>query len=238
MSSVSPIWLTESEIIIRLREASAQLQLIDQEAEGALDLRRIIERLQEAILILQLRRWLPVWKRIGRGIFPALFYYLSNCQNLARSKESKMKHPQLTEKERLALKTLTPRGRHSEVCIAVGATSGWHASELIKRLLELKLVERVHYPTGMVKRGHYQRVVRASRTDHWLALMLITQKGRASCPPFLLPLRLLRRAVAQLSERSFCLELPCAPAQVAKHSSNTDLGANNEKSFHQFSAWR
>jgi len=56
MSSVSPIWLTESEIIIRLREASAQLRLIDQEAEGALDLRRIIERLQEAILILQLRR--------------------------------------------------------------------------------------------------------------------------------------------------------------------------------------
>ena len=35
MSSVSPIWLTESEIIIRLREASAQLRLIDQEAEGA-----------------------------------------------------------------------------------------------------------------------------------------------------------------------------------------------------------
>jgi hypothetical protein len=56
MSSVSPIWLTEREIIIRLRVAQVELLLIDQEAEGALDLRRVIERLQDAILILQLRR--------------------------------------------------------------------------------------------------------------------------------------------------------------------------------------
>jgi hypothetical protein len=67
-----------------------------------------------------------------------------------------MKHPQLTKDERLALKTLTPRGRHSEVCVALDATSGWDASIPINRLLEMKLIERV-------KRGHYQRVGRANR---------------------------------------------------------------------------
>jgi hypothetical protein len=47
---------TEREIIVRLREASVELLLIDQESAGALNLRRIIERLQDAILLLQLQR--------------------------------------------------------------------------------------------------------------------------------------------------------------------------------------
>jgi hypothetical protein len=62
-----------------------------------------------------------------------------------------MKLPQLTKDEKLALKTLTPHGRHIDVCVALEATSGWDASIPIGKLLELKLVKRV-------KRGHYKRV--------------------------------------------------------------------------------
>jgi hypothetical protein len=43
------------EVIARLREALVELLLIDQE-DGTYDLQRIIERLQDVILILQLQR--------------------------------------------------------------------------------------------------------------------------------------------------------------------------------------
>jgi|ERR1700724_3804483 len=57
---------------------------------------------------------------------------------------------QLTKSEKLALRTLTPRGRRIHVCHALEATTGWDASTPINKLLELKLVKRV-------KRGHYER---------------------------------------------------------------------------------
>jgi predicted MarR family transcription regulator len=56
----------------------------------------------------------------------------------------------LTEIENLALEALTPQRRHSDVCLAVGATTGWNASRPIKKLIEEGLVTRV-------KRGHYVR---------------------------------------------------------------------------------
>jgi hypothetical protein len=56
----------------------------------------------------------------------------------------------LTEIENLALKALTPQGRHVDVCHAIGATSGWDASRPIKKLIDEGLVTRV-------KRGHYVR---------------------------------------------------------------------------------
>ena len=61
------------------------------------------------------------------------------------------KLPQLSKDEKLALKTLTPRGRHTHVCIALEAETGWDASTPIGKLLKLKLVKRT-------KRGHYERV--------------------------------------------------------------------------------
>jgi hypothetical protein len=59
--------------------------------------------------------------------------------------------PQLTNKERAALKALTPRGRHRDVWFAVEGQCGWDASTPIKRLLELKLIKRIG-------RGEYKAV--------------------------------------------------------------------------------
>jgi hypothetical protein len=81
--------------------------------------------------------------------FGASFWTIIQTAQHGRINMSKL--PQLTKDERLTLKTLTPRGRHIDVCINLEAQSGWDASTPINRLLKLKLVKRV-------KRGHYERV--------------------------------------------------------------------------------